>query len=490
MGGFAMHGLIKYWILATCILCCGQVSAQDTPSPRFNQSVYDSLSCESLLDAARKVVDKQPVKAIPILEHCIKMSLHSGDYLMQSEAWRVYAVALYGMNLKDSAFESIKKAIILSRDRNSCQYAMCLGTYANLIRLNGNPSEAVVILRQSIRMLPVCGDVESFMEQLYWLGQSYDLAGDERKAIEALDLLRGIARKQASYYYLFKATNSLLIVFMKTGKNPAELFDEMVYSANQTGDPDLQVSAWNNLSKYYAAVGDSSRILFCYNKAYEIARQSNDDENIALVSINLAMFHQGAGNAELARSYFNNAVARENYIVHYKWKAVYLAMASRLAAVEGNIEEAIVSIERAMSLLDHHTDFDFLIRLNRFAANLYQQKSDFRNQALCLQRVVNYQDSLSAKRSDDGSNNLYYKVLLDLEKEKAQSILLRNENLEKRRSIYLLLIITAIILLMLAGAIMYFLSNRFRSRILNAEQAKESLLAARIRLTNELNEKN
>lgn len=460
----------------------------------FSQSATSYFGSESaiqkLISMSEQDINTAPASSMTLSMQAYKQAEILNDSLLMSEALRIYSRACHSINKPDSARGAILESIRLVESSNKCQYALSLMTFADFVRLDGEPLKAIGMFRHAAQILVACGNIDDFMNTLYLLGQSYDMAGFETEAINTQNALLRLAKVHQNYFYQFKATNSLLIVFMKTGKNPAELFGQMMFAAQKSGDPDLQTSAWNNMANYYASIGENEKSLQCYKSALEIAIKSNDNENIALISLNLVLYYVRYNDMKTAEFYFEKAESRESYIVHFTWRSIYLGLKARFSERNGNIEQAGQELSEAIELIQNGHIYPTMININRYTANFYSRNGNFEKAFYYMQQVVNLNDSLNILKESKDENNLYYKVLLDLEKEKAQTIVLRNENLEKNRKISYLLLISAIIMMILGGVVMYFLSNKFRQRILNAEQQKETLLAARIRLTNELKEKN
>lgn len=443
-----------------------------------------------LINKATTLLDVNPSESIIYSRKAYLQAQIDGDTLQMSEALRLYAKASYSINNPDSAKGAVLKSIELVKNVYACQYALSLMTYADFLRLGGEPLKSIGMLKQSAQILFVCGSVDNFMNALYLLGQSYDMAGFETEAINTQNALLRLAKAHNNYFYQFKATNSLLIVFMKVGKSPIELFEQMMFAANKSEDPDLQTSAWNNMANYYASIGETDNSLFCYKNALDIAMKYDDNENIALISLNLVLYYVRHNEMETAEVYFENAQVRENYIVHFTWRSIYLGLKARFSERHGDMDLAAKELIEAIEINKNGHNYPNMISLCRYTASFFSRTGDFEKAYYYMQQVADLSDSLYILKGSKDENNLYYKVLLDLEKEKAQTIFLKNENLEKNRKISYLLLISALIMMILGGVVMYFLSNRFRQRILNAEQQKETLLAARIRLSNELKEKN
>lgn len=463
--------------------------------PGLSQSIESGKNWELvkhnriLLDSISNLVGVMPDKARVLCNKAYQQAVLTNDSSSMSEALRMNAIAFHGLNQKDVAYQKIEQAKHIAKNI-PCQQARVLLTYANFIRLDGEPERSARLFEQSATRLAHCGHLIDLMQNLYFLGLSYEMSGRDKESVLVLDALLKIAKSRSDFYYQFKAANSMLIVFLKTGKNPLSLFELMRKAAEKSGDPDLEVSAWNNMAKYYTSVNDDVTALHCYEKALAIAFNAGDDENIALVSINISMYYLRKFQYDRAYEFFRNAVSRQQYIVHFKWKSIFLEMKAKFEVHEGKTQEAIQSVTEAIRLLEAAQDFQQLFNLKRFAANIHLQAGNFQQASALLSQSIDLQDSIIAKRQNDEENNLYYKVLLDLEKEKANSMILKNENLEKSRNILYLLFGSAFILLLFGGAVFYFLSNRFRNRIISAEQQKETLLAARIRLSDELQAKN
>jgi DNA-binding CsgD family transcriptional regulator len=148
------------------------------------------------------------------------------------------------------------------------------------------------------------------------------------------------------------------------------------------------------------------------------------------------------------------------------------------------------SLEKSLQIMEKQNNYPLLLNIHRQSANFYRERGNFEKAYYHMNRLQEVQAVLDENEQDNEVNRLYYSVLLDLEKEKAKTIMLRNENLEKQSDIFILLIVVSVFSLLVISMLFYFFSNRFRNRILRIEEQKESLLAARLRLSKELSARN
>ncbi|MPM17199.1 hypothetical protein SDC9_63587 [bioreactor metagenome] len=474
---------VKLLFFVLIFFFSGHVFAQKNQLP-------NTVKIAALLDSATKYSETDPLKSAPLSVEAYALAVNENDTLSMSEALRLYSISSQFINSQDTTTKVILESIRLAGSRFPCQRAKCIMNYADYLRKGDGSEKALKLLIPNARRLFYCGLTKDFMYSIYLIGLVYDKLGEDIKAIYTYNLLKDIANKKNDSFFQFKAYNSLLIVFLQLNKNPESLFREMMIAADRTGSPETQAVGWNNIAKYYSRVGDYEKADYCYDKAIEKSLETGNDENIAHISLTVCMHYIRRNNFNKAIPVFHEAEKRDHFIVQNNWIGIYEGIKARILLYLGNSEEAEKSINISIINLKNEKNYEVLIDIYKIATLIFEARKKYDLAYYYQSLVLEYTTLFMARSDNKVENNLYYKVLLDLEVSKAKTIELKNENLVKQRRIYYLLISVFIIILILIVLFLYFMSNRYKRRILNSEQQKETLLAARIRLTNELNAKN
>ncbi|HBG70971.1 MAG: hypothetical protein A2W93_03285 [Bacteroidetes bacterium GWF2_43_63] len=456
-----------------------------------NSKLPESLkSVSDLLDSAALYAENNPKKAEPFAIEAYKLSEIENDTVGMSEALRLFGVGSQFLHDEDTTTNAFLRSIELAGNTFPCQRAKSILAYADFLRKGEGAEKALKLLTPNAGKLFSCGQVKDFMYNVYVIGLTYEKLGQDTNAVFAFNTLLNIAVNQQDYFFQFKAYNSLLIVFLKLNKNPEYLFQAMMIAADKSKNPDFQAVGWNNMAKFYIKSGDTTRAEYCFDKSIIKSLETRNDENIAHISLNISMHYIRRGNYQKAIPLFRMAEERKQYIIQDNWLGVFDGIKAKIQMHQGNYAEAEENILSSLSHFETVNNYQMLIEFNSFAAEIFSALGKYDRAYFYQSQVLKYRDLFRSKAGDSVENNLYYKVLLDLEQTKAKTIVLENENLVKQRRIFFLLISVAIIVLLLAILFIYFSSNRYRRRILHSEQQKETLLAARIRLTAELNTKN
>lgn len=454
-----------------------------------NENPTASKKIGNLLDSAGFYCEIDPIKAEPFSLEAFNLSESIGDTMSMSEALRFYAVGsqfLHSVDTTESAFlTSIEYA-----KKFTCQRSKSILSYADYLRKGEGAEKALKLLTPNAGKLFSCGLAKEFMYNIYVIGLSYEKLGQDTNAIFAFNALLKIADNQHDAYFQFKAYNSLLIVFLKLNKNPEYLFQAMMMAAEKSKNLDFQAVGWNNMAKFYIKSGDTIKAEYCYDKSIIKSVETGSDENIAHISLNICMHYIRRGNYQKALPLFKMAEERKQYIIHDNWLAVFDGIKAKIHLHQGDLVAAEASILSSLQHLETVNNYQMLIEFNGIAAEIFDALKKYDRAYYYQSQVLKYKELFNSKSENSVENNLYYKVLLDLQQTKAKTIFLKNENLVKQRRIFFLLISVAIILLFMVLLFFYFSSNSYRRRILKSEQQKETLLAARIRLTAELNTKN
>lgn len=466
------------------LVCPGLLSGQ---TQHDNGIALQKIS--TLLDSAAMYAESNPAKSEPMAVEAYRLAEGIRDTASMSEAMRLYAVGSQFLHDKDTTENTFKKAISLAANIY-CQRAKCILSYADFLRKGEGAEKSLELLKPNAGKLFSCGLMTEFMYNVYVIGLCYEKLGQDSNAVFTYNLLLKIAKNQKDYYFQFKAYNSLLIVFLKLNKNPEYLFHAMMMAAENSKNPDFQAVGWNNIAKFYIQSGDTVKAEYCFDKSIIKSIETGNDENIAHISLNISMHYIRRKNFDKAIPLFRMAEQRKQYVILDNWLGVYYGIEAMIYKHQGNLIKAEESISTSMKHFETVNNYQMLIEFNSIAADIYSALNKYDKAYFYQSRVLKFKDLLSSKEDNSVVNNLYYKVLLDLEKTKAKTIVLENENLVKQKRVFFLMISIAIIILMLAVLFIYFSSNSYRRRILHSEQQKETLLAARIRLTNELNTKN
>lgn len=465
-----------------------------SPSLLFSQQSdhfrKEKTEIRNLLDSASMYAENDPAISEPMAIAAYQLAESIGDTLSMSEALRLYAVGSQFLHGRDTTERVFYQSMELAGQSFSCQRAKSILWYADFLRKSDGAEKALSLLRPNAGKLLSCGMMYEFMYNIYVIGLCYEKLGQDTNAVFVFNNLLKTAKYQNDYFFQFKAYNSLLIVFLKLNKNPEYLFQAMMLSAEKSKNPDFQAVGWNNIAKFYIKSGDTTKAEYCFDKSIIKSLETRNDENIAHISLNISMHYIRRGNFPKAIRLFRMAEERKQYIIQDNWVGVYYGIRARIHMHHGNLAAAEEDITIAMRYFESVNNYPMLIEFNSIAAEIFGALNKFDQAYYYQSQVLKYQQLFDSKKDNSVENNLYYKVLLDLEKAKAKTIVLENENLVKQRRISYLLTSIFVILLVLVVLFIYFLSSRYKRRILNSEQQKETLLAARIRLTAELNTKN
>jgi DNA-binding CsgD family transcriptional regulator len=445
---------------------------------------------KSKLSKIDSLLGADPEEAILLADQIYNSASSKQDTLNMARAMRAKANGLQLISFFDSAIQVIDYAIQLSENELRCEYALSLNVKAQILRKQGKFIEALDLLFPALKRLSKCYKGEEVLNTLYLISLCYDRLELYSRAIYTLNVMSSLAEILDNNVYLFRSYNTAFMIFTKSGKRPEPLMEKMISTAKESNDLSLELTAYNNLAAHYTRVNNDSAAEYCYLKAYEIVHQLNNQQNKSIIALNLCVFYNRIGRWDLAEPYFKESQSLKEYISEDNWKGLYYFFESIYYRKNAKMNLAQESLEKSLQIMEKQNNYPLLLNIHRQSANFYRERGNFEKAYYHMNRLQEVQAVLDENEQDNEVNRLYYSVLLDLEKEKAKTIMLRNENLEKQSDIFILLIVVSVFSLLVISMLFYFFSNRFRNRILRIEEQKESLLAARLRLSKELSARN
>ncbi len=454
----------------------------------INSNAQTNLSRQSeIIDS---LLVSNPDLALIESDNLYEQALIKHDTVFIVKSLRYKADAFQLISVFDSAEVFIDSALSFSASVRLCENALSLNIKAQIHRKKGEYQEALDILFPSLKIFSLCYKEKEILNSLYLIALCYDRLEMYSEAIATLKIMSSLSEALENNTYLFRSYNTAFMIFTKSGKRPEPLMQKLISTAQKANDPALELTAYNNLASYFTRNNDNESAEYCYLKAYELTQRENNLQNKAIISLNLCIFYNRIGNWHKAEPYFEESMALQEYFSEDNWIGLYFFFESIYYRNKSMLPEAQSSLEKSMAIMEAYNNYPLLLDIHLKSADFYEERGNYEKAFYHMSRYREIKAILDENEEDSEVNRLYYSVLLDLEKEKAKTILLRNENLEKQQKIYLLLIAIAIILIIVSALIYYFNSARFRARILRVERQHESVLAARLRLSKELSERN
>ncbi len=304
---------------------------------------------------------------------------------------------------------------------------------------------------------------------------------------------------------LVMALNNLGAVYKTLGlyKLSADHYAEAINLKQREHDTTSLVTTFNNISLLYDKIGLSSEGLSFLDDALQLALILNDSslisltyQNLGAIQVsqmhykkaikysekalelnrsmrgndicpiynNLALSHEGLGDAQKAENYYQLAFSLFDDKLNESEKAVTLQNYASFLTNQGDIDGAIATANKALSIAEKHRLTETIRSTYKLLATNYQSRNNFKKAYSYLMESNRWNDSIN-------SNNLAASLMLInineriIEARHEQMLLEKQNQLQAQQISYgsklLNFMITAsVILLILFGIIIYYVVRK------------------------------
>lgn len=209
-------------------------------------------------------------------------------------------------------------------------------------------------------------------QSLNLIGNILKLNGDFPEALATLLTVLQIGERLRNDTYIATSYNNIAEVYKEQGdyKNALSYYHK-AKDIFLKQNSDYLVYAYLNIGDNYEIINQMDSALFYQNRAYGLARQINDKENLGPIQVNLGNIHYKIREPLLAKSYYINSIpyATEADDMQTLYLA-YLGLA-RLFKEEGATDSALFYSKRALGFAGEIENLKGVNQCAFFISELY-----------------------------------------------------------------------------------------------------------------------
>lgn len=375
----------------------------------FTSAQENSAEIEQL-EAAKKLIDKDPEKAIAVATRVRAI----GDPVLTAESDRILMQAYGQTGNIDTAVYFGEEAIRLARELGSVKKeASYTEKLARLHRNVGESEKAVELYTMAIGLFESLEDsfrlayVENSIGIAFKKMGQYEEALDHyarslsiRKALKDKNRIAQTINNIGNVYRLQGTLDSALSKYMSA----LVVFEELNDSTNMT-------NSLNNIGLIHKTNGDSEKALKYYNRVLKIRTLLNDQRGLQAIRNNIAIIYRERNMRDSALYYFN-----QNY--DYAWshgikdaEALALHNAASIYMDDGQWQNAVNGFRQAFDIREQLKDRYGAASSSQNLAETYFRMGQPQKGIPHAEYALSLSEEIGSKRQTADIYNLLHKSL-------------------------------------------------------------------------------
>lgn len=313
------------------------------------------FACKSFIDA-EKSINEAHIE-VGINDYKKALDIYSELGLEKEQMGILFAIAnAYKTSAQyDQALAHYNQSLFLATKlKISRMEGRSLSSIGVIHKLFGEYQKALDHFQKALEKNEQSNDSDGVSQTLNNFGTTYTALGEYSKSIQYFEKALTICKKMLNYQHLSAAYNNLAVsnARMKNYARAIEYLEKGLDITIKTNFLYGQGSFLTNLGAIYERQNDYEKAIEYYEKASLIHHQTGDRETQAIVFSNMGTAYQKLAKRASAIEFYIKALQIHQELGLRKDEAITLQRIAQLQQEEYKLDDARISMERALSIIE------------------------------------------------------------------------------------------------------------------------------------------
>lgn len=349
-----------------------------------------------------------------------------------ANALKQMAVGSFVTSRYDDAIRQSNEALAIYEKTNNLKgRASVVNNLANIKSIQGDFDAALTYYQESVGIRKKFNDLKGIAICYDNIGNTYSAKGDYYEALFYLFKALRIREKLNNQLDIANSLSGIASVYYYLGKHDALLIyaRRSLKMHEKIGNKDGMIQALIAIGAVYFEKKDKDALIY-FSKALKLSEEMNSPHSIVSCLNNLGAVYSDLHHFEEAKQYYERSLIiseengdQENIAISHIGIADVLMHFNRSTEATKHLLAAVtIATDMGSKLI--------LLQSTQSLAEAYEMQKDYRNMALCLQKVITYKDSLINDEVTKKSQQLEFNFILH-KKQKEIALLAKDSAIQK-----------------------------------------------------------
>jgi CHAT domain-containing protein/tetratricopeptide (TPR) repeat protein len=302
---------------------------------------------EGSAGSLRKAIDKYE-EALPLLRA-------ANDRAKEAETRNTIGLIYDSLGEKQKALDYYNQALPLLRAvGNRRGEADTLNNIGYVYDTLGEMQKALDYYNQALPLRRAVGDRQGEAVTLDSIGFVYDSLGEKQKALDYYNQALPLSRAVGDRRFEAATLNNIGAVYNTLGEKQKALdyYNQALPLWRAVGDRDGEAATLDNIGAVYNTLGEKQKALDLYNQALALHRVTGSRYYEASTLTHIGVVYNSLGERQKALDLYNQALPLNRAVGDRSGEADTLASIATVERDRGNLTEARVRIEEALTIVE------------------------------------------------------------------------------------------------------------------------------------------